>query len=134
MASNSQIMNPTHTFNCFGISPFAMEANFRSCFFHPNIICASDPERAEKPCKNGVRSKNLAQIGKLLNVKITSHILKNSTFISFFFRPTTYVKTCAKSSMNMPNHHNNKFNISSKTVAPTKKIAVLDSHGKMTNY
>jgi len=31
----------------------------------------------------------------------------------------------------MPNHHNNKFSTSSKTVAPTKKIAVLDSHGKM---
>lgn len=30
----------------------------------------------------------------------------------------------------MPNHHNNKFSISSKTVAPTKKIAVLDSYGK----
>ena len=70
MASNSQIMNPTHTFNCFGISPFAMEANFRSWFFHPNIICASDPERLKNLAKMVCVLKILPRLENCLMLKL----------------------------------------------------------------
>ena len=53
---------------------------------------------------------------------ISSHILKTNTFLFASFGQTTYVKTCAKSSINMmAKDHKNKLCTSSKTVAPTEK-------------
>ena len=53
---------------------------------------------------------------------ISSHILKTNTFLFASFGQTTYVKTCAKSSINMiANDHRNKLCTSSKTAALTEK-------------
>ena len=53
---------------------------------------------------------------------ISSHILKTNTFLFVPFGQTTYVKTCAKSSINMmANDRKNKLCTSSKTAAPTEK-------------
>ena len=53
---------------------------------------------------------------------ISSHILKTNTFLFASFGQITYVKTCAKSSINMmANDRKNKLCTSSKTAAPTEK-------------
>ena len=53
---------------------------------------------------------------------IFSHIFKTNTFLFASFGQTTYVKTCAKSLINMmANDPKNKLCTSSKTAAATEK-------------